>query len=122
MTPVVLPTKNTLRVWVFLMLGHSKQQIVQTETICSLFLTHALVKYLPRTFDNCFNYSGLQQRGCENYRPISITPIFAKRFERVLLNQFNGFKQKEKILNGTKFGFQKHKSSANAVFHLIEAF
>ena len=58
---------------------------------------------------------------CENYRPISITPMFAKLFERILLNQVNEFMQKEKILNGTQFGFQKHKSSTDAVLHLIEA-
>ena len=29
--------------------------------------------------------------------------------------------QKGKILNGTQFGFQKHKSSTDAVLHLIEA-
>ena len=58
---------------------------------------------------------------CKNYRPISITPMFAKLFERILLNQVNEFIQKEKILNGTQFGFQKHKSSTDAVLHLIEA-
>ena len=58
---------------------------------------------------------------CENYRPISITPMFAKPFERILLNQVNEFMQKEKILNGTQFGFQKHKSSTDAVLQLIEA-
>ena len=58
---------------------------------------------------------------CENYKPISITPMFAKLFERILLNQVNEFIQKEKNLNGTQFGFQKHKSSTNAVLHLIEA-
>ena len=57
----------------------------------------------------------------ENYRPISITPMFAKLFKRILLNQVNEFMQKEKILNGTQFGFQKHKSSTDAVLHLIEA-
>ena len=60
-------------------------------------------------------------KNCENYRPISITPMFAKLFERILLNQVNEFMQKEKILNGTQFGFQKHKSSTDAVLHLIEA-
>ena len=58
---------------------------------------------------------------CENYRPISITPMFAKLFERLLLNQVNKFIQNEKILNGTQFGFQTHKSSTDAVLHLIEA-
>ena len=33
---------------------------------------------------------------CENYRPISIAPMFAKLFERILLNQVNEFIQKEK--------------------------
>ena len=58
---------------------------------------------------------------CENYRPISSTPMFAKLFERLLLNQVNEFMQEENILNGTQFGFQKHKSSTDAVLHLIEA-
>ena len=47
--------------------------------------------------------------------------MFAKLFERILLNQVNEFIQKEKILNGTQFGFQKHSSSTDAVLHLIEA-
>ena len=47
--------------------------------------------------------------------------MFAKLFERILLNQVNEFMQKEKILSGTQFGFLKHKSSSDAVLHLIEA-
>ena len=58
---------------------------------------------------------------CENYRPISINPMFANLFERVLLNQVNEFVQKIKFLKGTQFGFQKHKSSTDSVLHLIEA-
>ena len=57
----------------------------------------------------------------ENYRPISITPKIARLFERTLLNQVNNFIQKEKILNGAQFGFQKYKSFTDAVLHLIEA-
>ena len=47
--------------------------------------------------------------------------MLAKLFERILLNEVNEFIQKEKILNRTRFGFQKHKSSTEAVLHLIEA-
>ena len=36
-------------------------------------------------------------------------------------NQVNEVIQKEKILNGAQFGFQKHKSSTDTVLHLIEA-
>ena len=58
---------------------------------------------------------------CENYRPIPITPMFAKLYERILLNQVNKIIQKEKILKRTQFGFQNHKSSTDAVLQLIEA-
>ena len=47
--------------------------------------------------------------------------MFAKLYERILLNQVNEFIQKEKILNVIQFRFQKHKSSTDAVLHLIEA-
>ena len=69
----------------------------------------------------CPVYKKVDVKFCENYRPISITPVFAKLFERILLNQVNEFIQKEKILNGTQFAFQKHKSSTDAVLLLIEA-
>ena len=58
---------------------------------------------------------------CENYRPISITLMFAKFFERIFLNQVNELIQKEKKLNGKQFGFQNYKSSTDAVLHLVEA-
>ena len=69
----------------------------------------------------CSVYIKLDAKFCENYRPVSITAMFAKLFERILHNQVNEFIQKEKILNGIQFGFQKHKSSIDAVLHLIEA-
>ena len=46
--------------------------------------------------------------------------MFAKLFELILLNQVNEFIQK-KNLNGTLLGFQKQKSSTDAVLHLTEA-
>ena len=46
--------------------------------------------------------------------------MFAKLFERIVFNQVNEFIQNEEILNGTQFGFQIHKSSTDAVSHLIE--
>ena len=41
--------------------------------------------------------------------------------ERILLNHFNEFIQKEKNLNNTYFGYQKHNKSTEAeALHLIE--
>ena len=44
-----------------------------------------------------------------NYRPISVTPNFAKIFERLLLTQMMEFIDKHKIFNKEQFGFQKKK-------------
>ena len=44
-----------------------------------------------------------------NYRTISVTPSFAKIFERLLLAQMMDFIDKHKIINTEQFGFQKKK-------------
>ena len=54
-----------------------------------------------------------------NYRPISVTPSFAKIFER-LLTQLMEFIDKNKIINKEQFGFQKKKSATDAVLELVE--
>ena len=53
---------------------------------------------------------------CENYRPISLIPMF----ERILLNQVKEIIQKEKKFERyTVSTSRKHKSSTDAVLHLI---
>ena len=55
-----------------------------------------------------------------NYRPISVTPNFAKVFERLLLNQVVDYLEKFALLNKKQFGFQSRKSSTDAVSYFIE--
>ena len=55
-----------------------------------------------------------------NYRPISVTPTFAKVFERLLLNQLLECLEKFALLNKKQFGFQSRKSSTDAVIYFIE--
>ena len=55
-----------------------------------------------------------------NYRPISVTPTFAKVFERLLLNQLLEYLEKYALLNKKQFGFQCRKSSTDAVLYFIE--
>ena len=45
--------------------------------------------------------------GSTNNRPISLTPSFAKIFERLLLTQIMEFIDKNKIISEEQFGFQK---------------
>ena len=54
------------------------------------------------------------------YRPISVTPTFAKVFERLLLNQLLEYLEKFGLLNKNQFGFQSRKSSTDAVLYFIE--
>ena len=55
-----------------------------------------------------------------DYRPISVTPRFAKFFERLLLTQMMDFIYKHTIINKEQFGFQKKRSATDAVLELIE--
>ena len=74
-----------------------------------VFNTYISQNVFPENLKLAFN-SPVYKKGdvkiYENYRPISVTPMFAKFFERLLLNQVNEIIQ-YKILNGTQFGFQK---------------
>ena len=55
-----------------------------------------------------------------NYRTISVTPTFAKVFERLLLNQLVDYLEKFALLNKKQFGFQPRKSTTVAVLYLAE--
>ena len=54
------------------------------------------------------------------YRPISVTPTFAKVFERLLLNQLEEYLEKYALLTRKHFGLQSRKSSTDAVLYYIE--
>lgn len=55
-----------------------------------------------------------------NYRPISSLPFLSKVYERLMANRIISFNNKFRIINLSQFGFQKNKSTADALFHLIE--
>ena len=54
-----------------------------------------------------------------NYRPISLLPIFSKIFERLVYNRLVEFIVKNNILSQNQFGFQKGKSTENAVTSIV---
>ena len=54
-----------------------------------------------------------------NYRPISLLPIFSKIMERLIYNQFIEFINEQKILSELQFGFQKNKSTEQAITSII---
>ena len=56
-----------------------------------------------------------------NYRPISLLPIFSKIFERLIYNRLTMFITENKILSELQFGFQKNKSTEQAVTSIVSA-
>ena len=51
----------------------------------------------------------------ENYRPVSILPIFGKIFEKIIYNRLYSFLTKENVLNENQFGFRKMHSTVHAL-------
>ena len=65
-------------------------------------------------------HKGGSKSELNNYRPISILPIFSKNFERIVYNQLYSFLEKFKLLNPNQFGFRKNKSTTQAVLNTLE--
>ena len=55
----------------------------------------------------------------ENYRPVSVLPLFSKIFEKVIYDQLNQYL--EKYLNSFLCGFRKVHFSQQVLFELLQA-
>ena len=55
-----------------------------------------------------------------NYRPISILPIFSKVLERIMYNRLIAYLDKYNILNKYQFGFRKDHSASMALMYLTD--
>ena len=55
----------------------------------------------------------------ENYRPVSVLPLFSKIFEKVIYDQLSQYL--EKYLNSLLCSFRKAHSSQHALFKLLQA-
>jgi hypothetical protein len=53
-----------------------------------------------------------------NYKPISVLPIFSKIFERLMLSQIIKFLDNNKLLTPYQFDFRKNYSTTAAILHL----
>lgn len=54
-----------------------------------------------------------------NYRPITLVPVFSKIFEKAIHKRIVDFVVKFKILKKEQFGFQAKKSTTNACYELV---
>ena len=56
-----------------------------------------------------------------NYRPISLTPIIAKIFEKTVYRRLLRFFDKHDVLAKQQYGFRKNRSTAMATFNLVKS-
>ena len=55
------------------------------------------------------------RKNLDNYRPISILPIFSKIFERITYENFAEYLENNKLIVSTQFGFRKRYNTELAV-------
>ena len=62
----------------------------------------------------------------DNYRPISVLPIFSKVFEKLTLDRMNSFISRHNLLTASQFGFRKGCSTTHAIIklftHIVQAY
>ncbi|CAG7720577.1 unnamed protein product [Allacma fusca] len=54
-----------------------------------------------------------------NYRPISISPVFSKIFEKLMYSRLLEFFEKNNIFNSSQYGFRKHMNTMDAIYNVI---
>lgn len=84
-------------------------KIILTKDIPTIF-KKAITKYF---------YKKGNPENPANYRPITITSIFIKIFEVILLTRFTIFIDKHKLINSNQFGFQVNKSTQDLLEQLL---
>ena len=57
----------------------------------------------------------------ENYRPVSILPVFGKIFEKIIYNRLYSFFISKGILREEQFGFRKGHSTAHALHQSVDS-
>ena len=55
----------------------------------------------------------------ENYRPVSMLPIFGKLFEKIIYSRLYSFLMTKNIICGQQFGFRKHHSTSHAINYSV---
>ncbi|MCP4924172.1 MAG: hypothetical protein GY915_09145, partial [bacterium] len=68
----------------------------------------------------CTYLQGRRCKNLDNYRPISVLPVFSKILERVVHYQLYAYFENEKLLSPYQFGFRKNRSTSSAVVHLTD--
>ena len=91
-----------------------------------ILLSHLVTQILGKKSNVIPAHKRNDKRLVNNYRPISLLPIFGKFFEKIIFNRIYNFLLKEELLNPNQSGFRPSDSCINqllAITHeIFEAF
>ena len=98
---------------------------------------HLICKPLATIYSNCMKdgifptflktgkvtpiYKKENKECIENYRPVSILPIFGKIFEKIIYNRLYSFFISKGILREEQFGFRKGHSTSHALHKSVDS-
>ena len=65
-------------------------------------------------------YKSQDQKVLNNYRPVSVLPVFSKVLEQIMFNRVQSFIDKENLLYEHQYGFRKGHNTSMALITLID--
>lgn len=86
--------------------------------ICNLILSTGVFPDKLKIARVSIIHKGGNENDLNNYRPISVLPIFSKVIERVLYVRITNFCSQENIITKQQYGFQKKKSTEQALLSI----
>ena len=98
---------------------------------CSGIIAHILCKYYnwfieQSIFPDIFKLAQVtplfkkgESQLFENYRPISLLPIFGKIFEKIIFSRLHNFLSANNVISNQQFGFRKNHSTTHAINYSI---
>lgn len=66
----------------------------------------------------CVIHKGGPRNNINNYRPISVLPLFSKILEQVINVRLSSYLEKNNIIVKQQYGFQKNKSTEKALLYI----
>mgnify|MGYP003416941264 CR=1 FL=1 len=74
--------------------------------------------YQPEFFQTTFKND--DKKNMNNYRPISVLPIFSKILEKIMYNRLLNYLETNNLLTDKQYGFRGNHSTYMAIIELID--
>ena len=94
--------------------------IIPLTYICNLSLSSGIVPNDLKIAKVIPIFKSKKRNCINNYRPVSVLPVFSKNLERLVYNRLLKFINKHNVLYPNQFGFQANHSTSMALITLID--